>query len=276
MPVVELTSGPIEYAESGDGPVIVFTHGFPMTGTQWRKVTPLLPDYRCILPTLPMGAHRFPMHPDADLGQLGQARILAEFLERLELADVTLVMNDWGGPQFLAHLGLDHRIGRMVFVSCEAFDNFPPAPARPLINLLTLPGGSWLVSRLLRTRLVRHHPRALGGLTRAGVPDEVMDDWFAPALADSAIRRDMVKFAKGTPNRATLLAWSGALSKFDRPALIAWGAEDSMMPREHAERLATLLPDAHLEIIPDAATLIPEDQPEALAGVLRNFLGETI
>ena len=162
------------------------------------------------------------MRADADLGQLGQATILAEFLDRLELSDdVTLVMNDWGGPQFLVHLGLDHRIGRLAIVSCEAFDNFPPAPARPLINLLTLPGGSWLVSRLLRTHLARHHPRALGGLTSAGVPDEVMDDWFAPALANPEIRRDMVKFAKG------------------------------------------------------AATLVPEDQPEALAGVLRKFLEET-
>jgi hypothetical protein len=30
-------------------------HGLPMNGQQWRKVVPLLPDYRCIRPTMPLG-----------------------------------------------------------------------------------------------------------------------------------------------------------------------------------------------------------------------------
>lgn len=53
------------------------------------------------------------MNLDADLSQLGQANILADFLEALELQDVTLVMNDWGGPQFVVALGRDERISRM-------------------------------------------------------------------------------------------------------------------------------------------------------------------
>lgn len=51
------------------------------------------------MPTLPFGAHRVPMHPDADLSLRGIGRIVAELLERLDLRDVTLCFNDWGGPQ---------------------------------------------------------------------------------------------------------------------------------------------------------------------------------
>ena len=44
-----------------------------------------LPDYRCVAPTLPLGAHRHPMRPDADLSLPGIARLVAEFMDRLDL-----------------------------------------------------------------------------------------------------------------------------------------------------------------------------------------------
>src|SRR5699024_5424859 len=102
MPHVDLTSGPIEYVDTGGtGPVVVLTHGLPMSPTQWRKVLPQLDEYRCVLPTLPLGGHRSPMAADADLSQFGMAQILGEFVERMDLHDITLVSNDWGGSQFL-------------------------------------------------------------------------------------------------------------------------------------------------------------------------------
>lgn len=149
---VVLPAGTINYVDTGGpGPVMVLTHGFPMDHLQWRKVVPLLGGVRCIMPTLPLGAHKNAMNLDADLSQLGQANILADFLEALELQDVTLVMNDWGGPQFVVALGRDERISRMAFVACEAFDNFPPPQARPAVLLTRAPGGAWLLMQLLRT-----------------------------------------------------------------------------------------------------------------------------
>src|SRR2546423_2395419 len=133
MPRVDLSAGTLDYQDTGgNGPVLVLAHGVPMNETQWRKVVPLLSGYRCVLPTLPLGGHRRPMKRDADLSQRGVARLLGEFIERLDLRDVTLVLNDWGGGQFLAVEDGADRIGRLVLVACEAFDNFPPAPAKPL------------------------------------------------------------------------------------------------------------------------------------------------
>jgi pimeloyl-ACP methyl ester carboxylesterase len=90
-------------------------------------ITELTPTLRCIAPTLPLGAHRQPMRPRADLSIDGTALLVAEFLEQLDLHDVTLIMNDWGGPQLLVYHNRTERIGRLVLVACEAFDNFPPA-----------------------------------------------------------------------------------------------------------------------------------------------------
>ena len=75
IPRIDLSAGPTDYQDTGgDGPVLVLSHGVPMNHMQWRKVVPLLTSYRCILPTLPLGAHRRPMNRNADLSQHGGAR----------------------------------------------------------------------------------------------------------------------------------------------------------------------------------------------------------
>lgn len=276
MPRIQLSAGPVDYQDTGgDGPVLVLTHGVPMNESQWRKVIPLLTGYRCILPTLPLGGHRHPMNPDADLSHRGVALLLGEFIEHLDLHDVTLVLNDWGGGQFLISEGKADRVARLVMVACEAFDNFPPAPARAMAALAKLPGGIWLLMQALRMKSFRHHPRGYGGMSLRGVPDAVMDDWFAPATQDKAIRRDFAKFATSAPDRATLLDWSDRLRTFDKPVLIVWAKQDALMPREHGPRLAALFPHGRLVEIADASTLIPEDQPEQLATAMTDFLTDT-
>lgn len=270
---VDVPAGPIAYDDTGgDGPVLVFGHGLLLDGRQWRTVIPLLPGYRCVTPTLPLGAHTQPMHADADLTQTGVAGILADFLDVLDLHDVTLVLNDWGGGQFVISAGRDQRVAKLVLVSCEAFDNFPPKPARPAVLLCRVPGGGWLLSKMLGTRTFRHSRRAYGLLAKHGIPDALFDEWFRPAATDAAIRRDLVKFATGSPNRRRLLELSDTLARFDRPVLVVWAREDRMMPLDHADRLVALYPDARKVIVDDSWTLVCEDQPEIMAQVLRDFV----
>ncbi|PKZ65847.1 alpha/beta hydrolase [Gordonia terrae] len=274
MPIVDVPSGPIAYEDTGgDGPVVVFAHGLLMDGRQWRKVIPLLAGFRCITPTLPMGAHTQPMNDDADLTETGMAGILADFLDALGLDDVTLVLNDWGGGQFAIAQGRDKRIGKLMLVSCTAFDNYPPAPARPAALLCRVPGGGWILTRMLGTRFFRHSTRAYGALTKSGIPDSLFDEWFRPAVENAAIRRDLVKFAVGAPSRRRLLELSDTLARFDRPVLVVWAREDRMMPLEHADRLVDLFPDASKVVVDDSWTLIPEDQPETMADLVRGFAG---
>ncbi len=276
MPQIALSSGAIDYQDTGgDGPVLIFCHGMPMNETQWRKVVPLLNGYRCILPTLPLGGHRQPMNRDADLSQRGVALLVGEFIERLGLDGVTLVLNDWGGAQFLVSEGKSQRVARLALVACEAFDNFPPGPAKAAAAVCGVPGGVWLLTRLMRIPWFRNNRNGYGGMSLRGIPDEILDDWFAPATRSKAIRRDFAKFATSAPKRETLLAWSERLRDFDRPVLVVWATEDRLMPREHGRRLAELYPQGRLIEIADSSTLVPEDQPERLAEVLTEFLVET-
>ena len=127
MPSIELAAGTIEYRDSGGaGPAVVLGGGLAIGPSLWDGVVAALgTELRCVVPTLPWGAHRIPMHPDADLTMRGQATILGAFLEALDLTDVTLVENDTAMAQVLCAAGCE-RVARLVITSCEAFDNYPP------------------------------------------------------------------------------------------------------------------------------------------------------
>ncbi len=273
MPEVELASGTIDYEDTGgNGPIVVLLHGVAMDGSLWRHVVAdLRRDYRCVVPTLPLGGHCRPMRPEADLSLRGLGRLLAEFLERLDLRDVTLVGNDWGGAQLLVAEG-NERVGRVVLTSCEAFDNFPPGlPGRMLWLAAKLPGGLAALAQPMRLRPLRRLPIAFGWMSKRPIPHEVMDGWLRPLLTQREIRRDLIKYLR-TSETSEFLRVAEQLPFFDRPALVVWAAEDRVMPLAHGRRLAELLPRARLVEITDSYTLIPEDQPAKLAAHIREFL----
>jgi len=276
MPAVELSRGTIDYEDSGgEGPVIVLLHGLIMDGSLWRHVVrDLRADYRCVLPTLPLGAHRRPMRSDADLSMRGIAETIGELLEALDLRDVALAMNDWGGGQLLIGGPYGERIARLALCSCEAFDNVPPkGAARALPYIARVPGGLDAALLPFRFDRLRRLPMTFGPLSKRPLPREVMDRWFAPIGEQREIRRDLRKYVVSSPEgRRDLLAAADALASFDRPALVAWATEDRLMPREHGRRLAALLPQGKLVEIPDSYTLIPEDQPAALAAQMRELM----
>lgn len=275
MPVIELSAGPVAYEDTGgDGPVVVLNHGLVMDGRLWRGVVNELGEtYRCVLPTLPLGAHHHPMHADADLSLRGLGRLLAEFLDRLDLRDVTLCFNDWGGAQVMVADGFLGRVARLVLVSCETFDNYPPGiPGRLASLSAKLPGGFAVMRRLLMIRAARRLPITFGHMSKRGVPDDLMDEWLAP-LGRRAIRRDLGKYAGDTRRgRRDMVAATSALAGYEQPVLIVWAAEDRIMPLEHGRRLAAAFPAARLVEIPDSYTLVPIDQPRALAHELRDFV----
>ncbi|MET7616792.1 alpha/beta hydrolase [Streptomyces sp. NPDC005408] len=275
MPEIELSAGTITYEDSaGPGPVVVLLHGLVHDATVWRKVVADLGrDHRCIAPTLPYGAHRTPMRPDVPLSPDSVNELIAEFLDRLDLRDVTLVESDCGRAQTVAARHPE-RLARLVLISCEAFDNYPPgAPGKMISLVCKVPGGIALMARILALRPLRRLPIGLGALTKRPVPDEIVDNWLRPLLTDKAIRADFKRYNAGV-RKTELLEAAEGLRKFDRPALVVWATEDRMMPREHGRRLAELLPQGRLLEIEDSCTLIAEDQPEALTTALRGFVAE--
>jgi pimeloyl-ACP methyl ester carboxylesterase len=274
MPEVEVTAGPIEYEDTGgEDPVLVFVPGLAMDGRQWGAVSEeLRGEFRCLAPTLPMGAHRRPMRADADLSLGGMGRIVTEFLAALELREVTLCFNDWCGAQVMIAGGGVERVGRLVLVSCETAGNYPPGLAGHAAWLSAkLPGGVALMRRTLLAPRLRQLPFIFGQMTKRGVPDQLMREWLEP-LKRAEIRRDFRRYAgDAMRGKRELERANGALRSFERPVLVVWDREGRMMPNERGRHLADSFPDATYVELDDCYTLIPFDQPHALSQLIRDF-----
>ena len=271
---VDLSIGRLRYRERGDGPPIVLVHGIVADGDHWRKVVPLLAGaFRCIVPDLPLGSHELPADPRADLSLRGLARALDEFLEALDLEEVTLVGNDTGGAICQAAAAwYPTRIGRLALTSCDAFDNFLPPVLRHLQVLGRFPSLLQLNAQALRFAAVQRLPIAFGRLTVRPIARERVSDYARPLRENRDVRRDFARVCRAISARDTEEAAEG-LRSFEGPALVAWGLEDRLFPLAHGHRLAALLPDARLVVIPDSGAFIPEDQPVRLAELLAEFAG---
>jgi pimeloyl-ACP methyl ester carboxylesterase len=274
MSKIELSAGTIEFQDTGgDGPVLVLLHGLMMDASLWDgPIGDLSADHRCVAPTLPLGSHRHPMHADADLSLPGIARLVAEFLDRLDLQDVTLVGNDTGGAlvQLLICDGTA-RVGRVVLASCEAFGNFPPGLTGKTLALIGKlpPPMLGLFMQQMRLRALRRLPIAFGWLTMRG--DAATARWMRPVMTQPEIRRDAVRALRAAAADTQLLVKAAAcLPSFHHPALVVWANRDRVMPPEHGRRLAELLQGQLVEV-EDSYTLIPLDQPAILAQIIRDF-----
>jgi pimeloyl-ACP methyl ester carboxylesterase len=275
MRELALPAGRLRAYVRGQGPTIVFVHGLLVNANLWRKVVPTLArDFRCISLDLPLGSHSVGM-PDADLSPTGLADLIADAMAALEVEDATVVGNDTGGGicQILV-TRRPERIGRLVLTSSDAFENFPPRFFRNVLAPARFPAVVPLAFGALRMRAARRLPIAFGWLTNEPIEREAEDSYALPPLTRREIRRDLARVLKGLDPRYTLDA-AEHLSGFERPVLIAWSSEDRFLPPEHAERLATIFPNARLEWIEDSRTFSPEDQPARLAELIDDFVRES-
>jgi pimeloyl-ACP methyl ester carboxylesterase len=277
MSHVELPHGTVHYRETGAGAPVVFLHGWLMGARLWDPVVHLLEDeFRCLVPELPFGAHPVPMRTGADLTTTGLGRLVADFLDALDVSDVTLVGNDSGAAvaQVVAarHAG---RLGGLVLATGDAFDNYPPKPFRPLIAAARTRTLTALLA-MLQARRARSLPTAYGWLTHGDLPHDLIDQWVAAYFADRGVRSDLRLLTAALGDDDLMNQIATELATFTRPALLAWAADDKFFPAEHARRLAAILPNARLELIPGSRTWVMRDQPERTAQLISRFARRTV
>lgn len=267
---IQLPQGTIRYREAGEGKPVVFVHGYLVDHRLWDGVVDRLSDrYRCIAPDWPLAAHRVAMNRDADLSPTGLARLISDFLAKLELENATIVGNDSGGAisQVLVTSHPD-RIGRLVLTNCDTHENFPPGPFKAMPPLAKLPGGMQLIAAPFRIEAVARY--AFKPFAKTKIPDELVASWMEPAKSDRAVLRDAGKVTAGMNKRYTLAA-AEKLRSSDLPIRLLWAPGDKYFPISYAERLAGEAKNASIEPIPDASTFVSLDQPQRVADEIADF-----
>lgn len=270
---VQLGQGVVRYREMGKGAPLVFVHGILVNSALWREVIPpLAQHYRCIAPDLPLGGHQVPLNPDADLSPAGVAQIVADFLEALDLQDVTLVGNDTGGAicQIVVSRHPE-RLSRLVLTNCDSYEAFFPTLLRPFHYGAKFFGQRFVdvVAWTLRARFTQRALLKLVAIRRMDVA--TLDAYMEPSIRECGVRRDLTKFLGQVSNHYTLDAARG-FGDFDRPVLIAWGENDFIFSSKLGRRLQQDFPNATFESVPGSRAFVPEDKPERLSSLIRNFM----
>jgi pimeloyl-ACP methyl ester carboxylesterase len=271
---VATSAGPLDYFDRGDGPCLVFSHGWLTNANLWRKVVDrLATSHRCVTLDLPLGSHRTPMRPDADLSPTSVAGLIAEVIEAVGLRNVTLVGNDSGGAYSqIAVARHPQHIAGLVLTSCETPDDpWPPAPFDALPGLALDPAALRAVLLTLADPAVRMSPPAYGLLLTKPVEPRVFDTYALAATADDAILRDISKVMSATTSAAVHGAADILLGRRDLPVLLVWPEQDTVFPVEHARRYARSLVHGRIETITDSLSLTPEDRPDALVIAIAKF-----
>ena len=102
---LEIKGSKIHYIDEGEGTPFLFLHGNPTSSYLWRNIIPhLMPHGRTIAPDL-IGMGKSDK-PDIDYRYLTHCGYITEFIEKLELKDIVMVLHDWGsgiGFQYAQH-----------------------------------------------------------------------------------------------------------------------------------------------------------------------------
>lgn len=261
-------------ADASARPVLL-VHGNPMWSFLWRKVIERLPGFRCVAPDL-LGfglSSKLPRTSDHQVERHLDA--LEELMVALDLRDVVLVGQDWGGPM-VAGLGARQParvtglvIGNTAILVPERprgtwFHRFARAPvvSQVAFKLLGFPLGSLAsvqgdkrsirgaVARAYRFPLSRVRDRA-GPLGLARMVPSSLDHPSVPALR------------KGE-------AWARA---FTGPMHFVWGERDPILGRA-LKRHAEAFPQATVTRT-QAGHFLQEEVPELLAAAIEDVASRT-
>jgi haloalkane dehalogenase len=266
-----LSSGRVHYVDEGNGPSVLFVHGTPTWSFEYRHlIQGLRSTHRCVAPDhLGFGLSErpagFAYTPEA------HAAVLREFVERLDLRDLTLVVHDFGGPIGLPlAIAPGSRVGRVVLINTWMWPLDSPDMRRKAAV-----AGSWLGRFLykyanfsLRVLMPSVYGRR-AALTREIHRQylEVFRDREARVTVLHALARALKESA---PFYARLRAAADRLG--ERPALIVWGMKDTAFGPDQLDRWRHLLPAARIVALPDAGHWPHEEQPEAVTAALISWL----
>ncbi|MCU0463485.1 MAG: alpha/beta hydrolase [Anaerolineae bacterium] len=271
---VVLPNGTIDYDEVGEGYPLVLLHGALSNTNTWRKVIPgLSRHFRCIMPTLPLGGHRRPIHATTPITGRYIADLLHQFTQALHLDQFALLGNDTGGAYAQIFTSLHpERVSHLILTNCDGLEVFPPKLFATLPLGVRVWGFTGLMALAMRSPALAKSNLILGALTSTLDGRTLQSDYLHEFMTQPAVRRDFKMLALGWDSRETLAA-AEQLKRFEKPVLLVWGLDDkALFPLSLGERIAAIFPNARLETVAGASTYIQEDRPGDLVATIEGFL----
>ena len=253
---------------------ILVIHGFRGDHHGLLRVADQLPEMRIIMPDLPgFGSSAAFASGKHSVEQYGT--FVTDFMAALGLGSDTVLLGHSFGSIVAAHFVATHpgTVTPLILINPIA------APA------LEGPKGIMTKLAVLYYRLAARLPRPLGlALLRSPLIVRVMSEAMAKTT-DKDLRRFIhgqhhAYFSAFADRESLLESFTASVSghvaevagKLDLPVLLVAGEKDEIATLPDQHRLAALLPDGVLKVIPGVGHLIHYETPGPAAGFIRCFL----
>lgn len=262
--------GKIAYLDEGAGPALLFIHGFPLNGFQWRGAIGRLNSVRrCIAPDL-LGLGYTNVANGQSLAPEAQAEMLLALMDHLGVRKFDLIANDSGGAvaQLLALADPD-RINSMLLTNCDVETDWAPAALTPVIALARENqwAHQWLKPWLADKELARS-AEGLGGLCYEDpntLTDDIIECYLRP-LVETPRKERMANGYAAALGPNALGGAEASLRKFKAPVKIVWGEADPIFSAESPAYLDRLFPRSKgVRRLPQAKLFFPEEYPHVIA-----------
>lgn len=276
------------YVDEGEGEPIVCLHGEPTWGYLYRHmIGPLARHHRVVVPDH-MGFGKSETPQDRPYTLQSHTENLVALLDHLDLRDVTLVMQDWGGPIGTAYtVRHPERVKRLVYMNTLAGYGRPDDPDVPQVT--DSPWFRWIGAGMEsgRTEQVLRHmgSNVLSVMQRLGLhtPEALTDTWvraYAEAFPDwdSAIGayEFPIDVYLGRIVDYVLEGLDGVPDLTAKPAILLEGMADQAIPPARAiADFRALWPEAPVVELPGVGHFCQEDAPGVLVAGIRQFVQTT-
>jgi len=262
----------MHYVDEGEGSPVVCFHGEPSWSYLYRKMLPPLvaAGRRVICPDL-VGFGR--SDKPADLGWYSYDRHCEQVtgvLDTLDLSGATVVVQDWGGPIGL-RWAVEHseRVDRLVIMNTGLFT------------------GRVSKGFLKWREFAEKNPdlpvgMVLQGATTTDLAPAIVAAYEAPfpdaaSKAGAATFPLLVPIDESAPGAAEMTAVMDALSRWEKPALVAFSDSDPVFPSPRAGQVfVDLIPGAGEQVtIEGGGHFLQEDRGEQIAAAILEWIDES-
>lgn len=264
---IPLSAGTVRVLSAGEGPCVLFVHGWPMHAGLWRHaMRALASTHRVIALDLPASGDTT-LHPDADLSLSACTALLDELMDALDVTTTGLCVHDAGGPIGLHWAARwSGRIERLCLLNTLVFPELSWA-ARAFFASARLPGAdTWVMN-----------PTAVRMTLRLGVrsrrPDPEVAASYAEPFRDPEHRRTFIRAVRSF-DPDVLATLPVALDRIAHvPLRLLYGTRDHILPdvSRTMERLRARYPHAESTAWPDLGHFLQEDAPERVADAIAAF-----
>lgn len=264
----------MHYLDEGSGSPLVFVHGNPSWSYQFRNVIKKLSGkFRCIAPDL-IGFGFSDKPADWSYLPKDHAAILDQFLESLDLQNITIAVGDWGGPIGLSYaINHPNRIRNLLITNTwlwpvngdwyyQAFSKFTGGPI-----------GKMLIKS--RNFFARDIVKAAFG-DKSKLTEDVKRHYLMP-FDDPKDRKGTWVFPREiTASKIWIQSlWEKRDALKDKNILLAWGMKDIAFREKELNTWANTYPNANVVIYPDAGHFVAEEKPDELAAAIDEHFGQS-